>query len=109
MKTDQQNQIDNLKDDVLFHLQSLKVAIEALQLNCNKDKYIYSLCEIAKEKIAIINRLISDSKLSLPINIAIQVNSLFKQDKNLSIVHVQLVNSKRFFNPTGIAILKLEL
>jgi hypothetical protein len=109
MKANQKNQIENFKGDMLFHLQSVKIAIESLQLNCNRDKYIYSLCDKALERIAIIEKLLSNSKLTLPISIAIQVNSLFKEDKNLSIVNVHLVNSKRLYNPTGIAILKLKL
>ncbi len=96
-------------DDINHRIESLKTGLRTLQLNCNRDKYIYLFCEDAFQNIVIIDNLINDTNLTLPIKIAIKVNSLFKEDENLSVVNVQLINTKRFFNPTAIAILKLEL
>jgi hypothetical protein len=109
MKTNNNHRTENLKSDIDYHLQSLKIGINTLQLNCNRDKYIYLFCEKASQKLVIIDKLINNSNLAMPIKIATEVNRLFSIDENLSTVHIKILNKKRCINPTGIAILNLEL
>lgn len=96
-------------DDLNYHLETIKTGNEQLQISCNRDKSIYFYCEKVEEKLAIIGKLINSTNLTIPIKIATEANLLFKKDENLSILNIQLVNTKRFYNPTGIAFLKIEL
>jgi hypothetical protein len=96
-------------DEINYHLETIKTGNEQLQICCNIDKSIYSYCEKVEEKLILIGKLINSTKLTIPIKIATEANLLFKRDDNLSIVNVQLINTKRIYNPTGIAFLKLEL
>jgi len=96
-------------NDVNYHLENLKVGIETLQLDFNREKQIFLFCEKAIEKINTIDKLLNKTNLSMQIKIATQVNELFILDENLSIVTIQLVNTKRSYNPSGIAHLKLTL
>lgn len=95
--------------DVNFHLENLKQWIDTLQLDYNQEKSIFLFCEKASEKLILIDKLLNSTNLSIPIKIANEVNLLFLKDENLSIVNVQFVNSKRLFNPSGIAYLKITL
>ena len=95
--------------DMNFHLENVRLGIETLQLDYNKEKPIFLFCNTAIEKLALIDKLFNKTNLSLPIKIATEVNELFSKDENLSIVTIQFINSKRLFNPSGIAYLKITL
>lgn len=96
-------------NDVNFHLDNLKLGINTLQLDYNREKQIYLFCEKALETLSLIERLINVNTLQQPIKIATTVNDLFLKDNYLSVVNVQIVNTKRSFNPSGIAYLKIAL
>jgi hypothetical protein len=93
--------------DLNFHFESLKTGISTLQIDCNRNDYIYLLCDKLLQKIAIIEKIIFESNLKLPIVISTEVNRLFILDKTLSIVTVIIVNSKREYRSDRIATLKL--
>lgn len=95
--------------DVNFHIENLKLGIETLQLDYNKEKSIFLFCNVAIEKLSLIDNLLNKTNLATPIKIATEVNELFSKDDNLSIVNIQFINSKRVFNPSGIAYLKITL
>ncbi|MQP52698.1 MULTISPECIES: hypothetical protein [unclassified Flavobacterium] len=95
--------------DVNFHLENLRLGIETLQLDYNKEKPIYLFCNVAIEQLSLIDNLLNKTNLATPIIIATEVNELFSIDDNLSIVNMQFINSKRLFNPSGIAYLKITL
>lgn len=95
--------------DVNHHLENLKLGIDTLQLDYNKEKSIFLFCEKSISKLNIIEKLINSSNLSLPLNIVAETNNLFLKDQNLSSVHIQLINSKRAFNANGIAYLKFTV
>ncbi len=94
-------------NDINYYFEGLKSSITALQLHCNRDRYVFSLCENLLQKIAIVEKIITSTNLNLPIAIASEVNRLFIVDKNLSGVNVTILNSKREFNGNSIAYLKL--
>lgn len=96
-------------NDINYHLENLRLGIETLQLDYSKEKPIFLFCNVAIEKIDLIQNLLNKTNLSVPIKIATEVNALFSKDENLSIVHIQFINSKRLFNPSGIAYLKITL
>lgn len=98
-----------ISDDVNYHLENLKLGIETFQLDYSKEKPIFLFCNVAIEKIDLIQNLLTKTNLTVPIKIATEVNALFSKDENLSIVHIQFINSKRVFNPSGIAYLKFKL
>lgn len=95
-------------DDSNYHLENLKLGINTLKLNSNRDKQVYLSCEKFLEIINIHQDLVNVNKLHLPIKIATRVNQIFKEDKSLSIVNVQIINTKRVFNPYAGQI-KIEL
>ena len=95
--------------DVNFHLENLRLGIETLQLDYSKEKSIFLFCNVAIEKLSLIDNLLNKTNLSTPIKIATEVNELFSKDENLSVVNIQFINSKRLFNPSGIAYLKITL
>ena len=95
--------------DVNFHLDSLKLGIETLQLDHNNEKSIYLFCEKATNKLILIERLLNIKKLSRAIVIVTEVNKLFSHDKNLSRVNIQMINSKRTLNPYATANLKITI
>lgn len=95
--------------DVNFHIENLRLGIETLQLDYSKEKSIFLFCNTVIEKLTLIDILLNKTSLSIPIKIATEVNELFLKDENLSVVNVQLINSKRLFNPSGIAYLKITL
>jgi hypothetical protein len=96
-------------NDINYHLEGLKAGIETLQIDYNRDKQIFLFCEKAIEKINVLDKLLNKTNLSSQIKIATKVNELFILDENLSMVTIQLVNTKRNYNPSGIAHLKLTL
>ena len=93
--------------DVNFHLENLKLGIETLQLEYNNVKPIYLFCNVVTEKLSLIYDLLNKVNLAVPMKIATEVNELFSKDENLSIVTIQFINSKRVFNPTANAYLKI--
>lgn len=95
-------------DDSNYHLENLKLGINTLKLNHNRNKQIYLSCEKFLEIINIHQDLLNINKLHLPIKIATSVNQIFKEDKSLSIVSVQIINTKRVCNPYAGQI-KIEL
>lgn len=95
--------------DLNFHLDNLRLGIETLQLDYSKEKPIYLFCNVAIEKLSLIDNLLNKTNLATPIKIATEVNELFSKDENLSVVNIQFINSKRLFNPSGIAYLKITL
>lgn len=109
MQSSTNQKTEKYLSDVNFHLENLTLGIETLQLDYNKEKPIFLFCNTAIEKLTLIDKLINKTNLSLPIKIATEVNELFSKDENLSIVNIQFVNSKRLFNPSGIAYLKITL
>lgn len=109
MQSSTNQKTEKYLSDVNFHLENLKLGIETLQLDYNKEKPIFLFCNNAIEKLTLIDKLINKTNLSIPIKIATEVNELFSKDENLSIVHIQFINSKRVFNPSGIAYLKFKL
>ena len=96
-------------NDINYHLNNLRLGIETFQLDYSKEKPIFLFCNVAIEKIDLIQNLLTKTNLTVPIKIATEVNALFSKDENLSIVHIQFINSKRVFNPSGIAYLKFKL
>lgn len=96
-------------NDINYHLNNLRLGIETFQLDYSKEKPIFLFCNVAIEKIDLIQNLLTKTNLSVPIKIATEVNALFSRDENLSIVHIQFINSKRVLNPSGIAYLKITL
>lgn len=96
-------------NDINYHLNNLRLGIETFQLDYSKEKPIFLFCNVAIEKIDLIQNLLTKTNLSVPIKIATEVNALFSRDENLSIVNIQFINSKRLFNPSGIAYLKITL
>ena len=96
-------------NDINFYFEGLKSSITALQLHCNRDRYVFSLCENLLQKIAIVEKIVTSTNLNLPIAIASEENRLFVIDKNLSGVSVTILNSKREFNGDRIAFLKLSV
>lgn len=95
--------------DLNFHLDNLRLGIKTLQLDYSKEKPIYLFCNVAIEQLSLIDNLLNKTNLATPIIIATEVNELFSIDDNLSIVNMQFINSKRLFNPSGIAYLKITL
>ena len=95
--------------DASHYLNILKQGIGNLQIDYNRDKIIYLFCNNAIEKLDLIQKLICETKLQLPLQIATEVNRLFLKDENLSLVNVQIVNAKRNINPSAIAYLKLTI
>lgn len=98
-----------LSDDMNYHIDNLRLGIETLQLDYSNLKPVFLFCNVAIEKIDLIQNLLNKTNLTVPIKIATEVNELFSKDKQLSIVNIQFINSKRVFNPTGIAYLKMTL
>lgn len=96
-------------DDIGYHLESLKVATSRLQLDYNTEEAIYYFCENSMKRLEIIEQLSKNKKLQLPLSISQKVNLLFDEDKNLSVVNCQIINTKRVFNPTAIGHLKIIL
>lgn len=96
-------------NDIHFYIEGLKSNIVALQVHCNRDNYVYLLCENLLKKVAIIEKIVTSTNLNLPIAIASEVNKLFIVDQNLSGVIVTIVNSKRTFNADRLASLKLTV
>ena len=95
--------------DVNFHLENLRLGIETLQLEYSKEKPIFLFCNVVIEKLSLIYDVLNKTNLATPIKIATEVNELFSKDENLSVVNIQFINSKRLFNPSGIAYLKITL
>ena len=107
-------QLDEFKNDrylhdINHHLEDLKSGLTTLQLNCNTNAHIYLLCDIALQKVCIIENIISTTNLHLPFKIALEVNRLFFADENLSAVYVKIINSKRIFHGDRVANLKLTV
>jgi hypothetical protein len=96
-------------NDIHFYIEGLKSNIIALQVHCNRDNYVYLLCEKLLKNVAIIDKIVKTTNLNLPIAIASEVNKLFIIDQNLSGVIVTIVNSKREFNANRLASLKLSV
>ena len=109
MQTSKNQKTEKYLGDVNFHLENLRLGIETLQLDYSKEKPIYLFCNVAIEKLSLIDDLLNKTNLATPIKIATEVNELFSKDDNLSIVNIQFINSKRLFNPSGIAYLKITL
>ncbi len=109
MQSSTNQKTEKYLSDVNFHLENLRLGIETLQLDYNKEKPIFLFCNNAIEKLTLIDKLINNTNLSIPIKIATEVNELFSKDENLSIVLIQFINSKRVLNPSGIAYLKISL
>lgn len=107
MQSSENQRTQIIINDVLFHLENLKCATRRLQLDYNREEGVYHFCEKSLNRLELVEQLTQHSKLQLPILIANGVNDLFMQDKNLSIAHLQIINSKRTFNPTAIAHLKI--
>lgn len=109
MKSSKNQKTEKNLSDVNSHLDELELGIETLQLDYNREKSIYLFCDNAITKLSIIKKLIQKSRLSIALFLISAVNKLFLEDENLSIVNVQIVNSKRLFNPSAIANLKITL
>lgn len=109
MQSSKNQKTEKYLGDVNFHLDNLRLGIETLQLDYSKEKPIYLFCNVAIEKLSLIDDLLNKTNLATPIKIATEVNELFLKDDNLSIVNIQFINSKRLFNPSGIAYLKITL
>lgn len=107
MQSSENQRTQIIINDVLYHLENLKCATRRLKLDFNREEGVYHFCEKSLNRLELLEQLTQQSKLQLPILIANGVNDLFMQDKNLSIVHLQIINSKRNFNPTAIAHLKI--
>jgi hypothetical protein len=99
--------VEKYLNDVNYHLESLKLGISTLKLDCNRDMQTYLICDKFLERVDVVEKLVNAKTLQLPIKIATRVNQVFKEDKNLSIAIVKIVNTKRVFNPTAIAYLNL--
>ena len=109
MQSSKNQKTEKYLGDVNFHLDNLRLGIETLQLDYSKEKPIFLFCNVAIEKLSLIDNLLNKTNLATPIKIAKEVNELFSKDDNLSIVNIQFINSKRVFNPSGIAYLKITL
>lgn len=95
-------------NDVLFHLDKSISDLKTLQLDYNRNKEIFSVCNAVINSISISEQLLQSSNLLLPIEIANNVNILFIEDKSLSTVIVKISNSKRVLNHYP-AILNIEI
>lgn len=107
MQSSENQRTQIIINDVLYHLENLKCATRRLQIDYNREESVYHFCEKSLNRLELLEQLTQNSKLELPILIANGVNDLFMQDKNLSIAHLQIINTKRTFNPTAIAHLKI--
>jgi len=96
-----------ISNDINYHLEKLRLGVETLQLDYNREKPIYLFCEKALENLGIIDKLFNSTNLSLPFLIATKANLLFETDPNLSAVNCVIINSKRPFNPNAIGLLKI--
>lgn len=93
-------------DDVNRNLIDIKSANDTLQLDYNRNEYIYSYSKVVDEKLRITISLINRINFALPFVIATETNQLFKDDENLSKVLIEILNTKRNYNPCS-AFLKL--
>jgi hypothetical protein len=94
-------------NDINFHLENLRLGVETLQLDYNREKPIYLFCEKALENLGLIDKLLNNTNLSLLFLLATEVNRLFIADPYLSGVSCLIINSKRPFNPDAFAQLKI--
>lgn len=102
------NALQNL-DDVNYHLHSVNNILNELLLDCNRNRRQYLLLQKALEGLQLVYNICNVTDLTLPIEIALEVNRLFAADKILSSVSIKIENSKRILNPSAIAHLKLTL
>ncbi len=109
MQSSENQKTQIIISDVLHHLEILKCATRRLQLDFNREEGVYHFCEKSLNRLELLEQLTHHTKLQLPILIAYGVNSLFMQDKNLSIAHLKIINSKRNFNPAAIGYLTIKL
>lgn len=86
-------------DDVNRNLMDIKSANDTLQLDYNRNEYIYSYSKVVDEKLRITISLINRINFALPFVIATETNQLFKNDENISKVLIEISNNKRIFNP----------
>lgn len=96
-----------ISNDINYHLENLRLGVETLQLDYNREKTIYLFCEKAYESLSLINKLLNSTNLSLPFLIATEANRLFEIDPNLSAVNCVIINSNRPFNSNAIGQLKI--
>jgi len=109
MQSSENQKTEKYLSDVNHHLEDLKLGVNSLQLDFNQNKTIYLFCDKVLQKLGLIERVLNKNRLQLPILISTEVNDLFSKDENLSSVTIQLVNSKRLLNPSGIAYLKITV
>jgi flagellin-specific chaperone FliS len=95
--------------DANSHLQRVEDVFNELQLDCNRNRRQYLLCDKGIDELNIAANIINKSDLALPLKIALNVNQLFSEDKQISTVIVAIVNSKRIFNSGAAAHLKLTV
>jgi hypothetical protein len=96
-------------DDLKNHLHTARNTLNSLQLDCNRNRNHYLLCDKVIEEIQISEKILNTTDLTVPIKLSLEVKRLFSADKNLSTVIVTIVNSKRIFNSGAIAHLKLTV
>jgi hypothetical protein len=96
-------------DDLNYHLHTARNTLAILQLDCNRNRHHYLLCDKVIEEIQISDKILNGTDLTLPIKLSLEVKSLFSADKQLSTVIVTIINSKRTFNGSAIAHLKLTV
>ena len=102
------NALQNL-DDANYHLHSVNNILDELLLDCNRNRRQYLLCNKALQDLQLAYKICNSTDITLPVKIALEVNRLFAVDKNLSSVFITIENSKRIFNASAIAYLKLTL
>lgn len=102
------NALQNL-DDANYHLHSVRNILDELLLECNRNRRQYLLCEKALQLLNLVYKICNGTDLTLPLTIALEVNRLFSIDKNLSTVCITIENSKRIFNPSATARVKLTI
>lgn len=107
MHSSENQKTEKFVNDINYHLHDIKLAINTLQLEHTMDMELYMTCDKIQQRLIIVEKIMQIKRLQLPIAISCKVNDFFIEDKNLSIINLQIINGKRNFNPTAIAHLKI--
>lgn len=109
MKKTELNNPEEVKENINYYIMNLKLGIDTLRLEYNREKSIFLFCENAIKYLSLIESLLNDTDLLLPVTLAKGVNDLYKKDSSLSIVTLRIVNTKREYNSSSNAILIIKI
>jgi hypothetical protein len=90
-------------DDVNHQLHALENIFESIQLECNRNRHLYLLCDKGLEVLQILKKIINSTDLTFPLKLSLEVKRIFSVDSQVSTVIVAIINSKRISKTTGIA------